>query len=333
MKSQNIHPWVLLSLLATSLETPLFGDVFDEKGSLTSYKHPWYLQFRGGYQFMQESPGMMSSRTQIVDNHILFKGETGYVSANSITANKQNLSSPVIAFEVSTGIPFDKIPLFRDIQTLAKSRNFFFGIGASFYPKIGRESQYYNGNLTYENALTADPALRTMNFPVSMTLEENFFSLVPEATLYYMFPSLGKDSGRSAFFARVYLGITGGMGLLSGKRKIGLTSQDVTINAQVYNINTAFQDTVIDGLGFKGALTLGTLMHLKDGHFIDIRAAYILHETNATFTRTGFWNETQKDANGNLGYTISRRNLSEETKYAFNQGGILITLGYTARIK
>lgn len=276
---------------------------------------------------------MMSSRSQIVDQHILFKGETGYVSANSVTADKQNLSSPVVALEVSTGIAFDKIPLFRDIRALAKSRNFFFGIGASFYPKIGRESQYYNGTLSYENTLTADPALRTMNFPVSMTLEENFFSLVPEATLYYMFPSLGKDSGRSAFFARIYLGLTGGMGLLSGKRKITMTSQDVAVNSQVYNINAAFQDTVIDGLGFKGAVTLGALLHLKDSHFIDIRAAYILHETNASFTRTGFWNETQKDTSGNLGYTIARRNLNEETKYTFNQGGILITLGYTARIK
>lgn len=276
---------------------------------------------------------MMNGRTQIVDNHILFKGETAYVSSNSVPANKQNLSSPVIAFEVTTGIAFDKIPLFRNIQALAKSRNFFFGIGASFYPKIGRETQYYNGNLAYENTLTADPALRTMNFPVAMTLEESFFSLVPETTLYYMFPALGRASGRTAFFTRFYLGLTAGMGLLSGKRKIGLTSQDVTVNTEVHNINAAFQDTVIDGLGFKGAFTLGALMHIKDGHFIDIRAAYILHETNATFTRTGFWNETEKDASGNLAYTISRRNLNEETKYAFNQGGILITLGYTARLK
>lgn len=318
---------------ALLLTASLFADAFDEKGSLTSYKHPVYLHVRSGWHFMKESPSMVSGRTQLVDSHMLFKGESAYSSATEIAASSQNLSAPVLNLEVVTGIPFNKLPLFSNIRFLSENRNFFAGAGISYYPKIARDTRVYSGAIEYRNTVTAQSSLQTMNYETNLSLEENFFSLVPEVSLYYMLPMLGRDSARSAFFARFYVGVTGGLGMLSGKRKMTLSSGDLVVNAQTYNVQASFQDTLIDGLGFKGALSAGAMIHLKDAHFIDIRFSYVFHETSAVFTRSGFWNETERDAAGNLGYTVARRNINEDVRYNFSQSGILLTLGYTARIK
>ncbi|WP_157210405.1 hypothetical protein [Turneriella parva] len=312
---------------------PAWTDAIDEKGSLIAYKTPWFLNVRAGWHIMRESTAISQARSDLVASHIFFQGEQTYFSNAQTPVIRQNQSAPVLNIEVATTIQFDRIPGFRSIKSLSKSKNFRIGAGMSYYPKMGRDTQIFEGLVTYSNRVTADPALQTMNYQAQISAEENFFSLVPEMSLYYQWPRIGKDSGRAAVFMDIYTGITSGFGILSGKRKITMTSTDLIVNSRIYNANANYQDTIIDGLGLKTALSLGTFVHIKDGHFVDIRFSYVWHETNAAFTRSGYWNETEKDAAGNLGYTIARRNINEEVRYRFDQGGILITAGYSARLK
>lgn len=304
--------------------------LFSVEGAASTHE----LSLRSGYHFFSPSPSWTGSWGKTLEEDLFFRNENYnpdnnmvYYSDNVGTSVSGGKGLPVIELEYSFGFRIDRIPLIDPQNASRGIRGFRAGVSLCYYPLTASETEFYRGPIVYHNSKALPPEPENLQYSGIITLKENFFIIASSANLSYRFENL--IAPRAGIGIVPFVGMEIGAAAISGMRKTMLRSESLFVAAtgETRNVEADIHEGFFNGFAPRAGLFAGFRFSLGMLHAIDLRAAYIYQETSLEMTRTGSWSETINGA------TYSRRVDDESRSVVFSQTGLIITIGYSLRLK
>jgi hypothetical protein len=294
------------------------------------------VSLRAGYHAFSMSDSWRGSYGKAMKEDLFFRDESFspdndhvYYSDNvNAHVGSAGGGSPLITVEYMMGIKPESVPLLDMIKTLQGFRGIRAGLALSWYPVTDTVKHFYNGSIVYHNTEAVPPEPADIAYTGTITLREELFILAPSMSLAWFHESgiaLGSWNMKLVPFA----GIEAGMAMVSGSRKITMTSSllHVASTGQDRRVSAEIQESFFNGVSMRTGLFAGGRLDFGAGSSIELRAGFIRQETPVSMTRSGSWSETIDGA------TYTRRVHDESRSTVFSQTGFLATIGYSQRLR
>lgn len=292
------------------------------------------LSLRSGYHFFSSSDSWAESWGRTLEEDLFFRNENFspdnnkvYYSENVNTdvAGVRGLS--VIELEYSFGLIINRFPFLDPPDASRGIRGFRVGVSLGYYPLSSGETDFYHGPIVYHNSKAVSPEPENLSYNGSITLKQDLFIIAATASLSYWFENVLAPLAGVGIVP--FFGVEFGAAAISGMRKTMLRSENLFVETtgETRSIEADIHEGFFNGFSPRAGVFGGCRFSFGMLHAIDVRVGYIYQETTLTMTRTGTWSETINGA------AYSRRVDDGSRSVVYSQTGLMITIGYSLRLK
>ncbi len=294
------------------------------------------LSLRAGYHRFSGSNSWNGSWKRTLAEDLFFRDENFNPDNNHVYYSENVDASvsdpaggfPVITLEYSMGFWIDRIPFIDPPDTRREIQGARLGISLSYYPYSSTRESHYRGPIIYHNSKALPPDPENIEYSGVITLRENLFILVPAISLSYFYEE-GLRVTDGDLKLMPFVGMELGVATVSGMRKTSLRSDSLYVAAtgETRRIEADIQEGFFNGISPRMGIFAGCRITSGSLNSLDLRIGFVYQETEVTMTRSGSWSETIDGA------AYSRRVHEESRSAVYSQTGLIMTVGYSLRLK